>query len=100
MDLTQIDNYFHMVRFVNKFGILKTKFLSLEEKRLFSANGQWDCLQRSLVSLYPNSGFVNPSDIIQILKEKHENVEEVVECDIMEVDENLIPSIDQMDAPF
>ena len=89
-----------MVRFVNKFGILKTKFLSLEEKRLFSANGQWDCLQRSLVSLYPNSGFVNPSDIIQILKEKHENVEEVVECDIMEVDENLIPSIDQMDAPF
>ena len=76
------------------------KFLSLEDKHLFGVNGQWDCLQRSLVSLYPNSGFMNPSDIIQILKEKHENFEEVVECDIMEVDENMIPSIDQMDAPF
>ena len=51
VDLSQVDNYFHMIRYVTKQGDLKTAFLFLEEKILFGADGQWDCLQRSLVSL-------------------------------------------------
>ena len=100
VDLTQIDNYFHMLRYVTKRGELKTCFLSQEEKLLLGANGQWDCLQRSLVSLYPRSGFVEPSQIIDILKEKHKNItNDSEETDVIETD-IMAPAIDRMDAPF
>ena len=99
VDLSQIDNYFHMIRYVTKFGDLKIAFLSLEEKLLFGAKGQWECLQRSLDSLYPNSRFVEPADIITLIVNKHK-IE--MPSENMEFDDSIPieANIDRMNAPF
>ena len=88
-----------MLRYVTKYGKLKTAFLSLEEKLLFGSDGQWECLQRSLGSLYPKSGFVNPGDIIPLILKKHELQVDAEDMEVEEI-EPIENKIDRMDAPF
>ena len=99
VDLTQINNYFHGIRYVNKYGDLKFAFLSLEEKQLCGANGQWQCPQESLVSLYPNSGFVTSDNVIEMPLQKHA-LSSIPEEDDAKEESEFIASIDRMDTPF
>ena len=72
VNLEHIDNEFHHLKIVTKRGKLKHRFLSVEEKNYRGANGQFDCLQRSMASIFPNSGYVDPKHISNLIIEKHE----------------------------
>ena len=52
VDLSQVDNYFHCARSVLADGTVKYYFISFEEKKLYGADGQKDCFERSIKSLY------------------------------------------------
>ena len=98
VDLTQVDNYFHGPRYVNKFGELKFAFLSLETKSLCGADDQWKYLQESLVSLYPNSGFITRENVVDMLLQKHAITEE--NLDEQKEESDCFEPVDWSDAPF
>ena len=71
MDITQIDNEFHRVRYVDfETGELKHVFVSFEENAGGSA-GQLDCLRKSIVLLYPPNTHTNVENILQLINAHH-----------------------------
>ena len=71
VDITQIDNEFHRVRYVDfETGELKHAFVSFEENAGGSA-GQLDCLRKSIVSLYPPNTHANVENILQLINAHH-----------------------------
>ena len=67
VDITQVDNYFHILRMIDENGKLETVFLSLEEKLGYGAQGQLETLKQSLCSVYPDINEINKDVIIDLL---------------------------------
>ena len=68
VDITQIDNEFHSVRYVDfETGELKHAFISFEEKRGVGSVGQLECLRKSIISLYPSNVHANVDNILQLI---------------------------------
>ena len=73
VDLTQIDNEFHLIRFVaGNTGELKTRFLSLEEKPESGAQGQFKAFKQSLASLFFDVDKINETNILDKMLENHD----------------------------
>ena len=71
VDITQIDNEFHRVRYVDfETGELRHAFVSFEEIAGGSA-GQLNCLRESIVSLYPPNTHANVENILQLINAHH-----------------------------
>ena len=69
VDITQIDNEFHSIRYVDfETGELKHALISFEEKRGVGSVGQLECLWKSIISLYPVSVHVNVENILQLIQ--------------------------------
>ena len=69
VDITQIDNEFHSVRYVDfETGELKHALISFEEKRDVGSVGQLECLWKPIISLYPASVHVNVENILQFIQ--------------------------------
>ena len=102
VDLSNVDNEFHSLRIVTREGKLEHKFLSLEEKLLHGSEGQYDCLQRSLASLYPNSGDISAETIIDLIRKKHIRELDAEDFQIPEEpkSESVQEMLDIMDRPF
>ena len=72
VDVTQIDNEFHQVRYVDwESGKLKNAFISFKEKVGVGSQGQYDCLKKSIVSLYPNNDRITVDGIMELLRKQH-----------------------------
>ena len=101
-NLTNVDNYFHSARVVTKEVDLVHRFLGLEEKMMFGADGQFDCLQRALAGLYPSRGDIKPDNILKLIKEKHMLPFDEEEDEPMEEENNesLEEKFSLMSAPF
>ena len=101
VDVTQIDNEFHRVRYVDYMtGELKNKFISFEEKVGVGSVGQYDCLKKSIVSLYPNNDKVSVDSIIELLQKQHLNppTDQEENEDVKDMSEE--DHIFDADAPF
>ena len=71
-DITQIDNEFHRVRYVDfETGELKHAFISFEEKLGVGSFGQLECLRKSVVSLYPAEDHANLENILELIQAHH-----------------------------
>ena len=72
VDITQIDNEFHRVRYVDfETGELKHAFISFEEKRGVGSIGQLEYLRKSVVSLYPAEDHNNLENILELIQAHH-----------------------------
>ena len=101
VDVTQIDNEFHRVRYVDYMtGELKNKFISFEEKVGVGSLDQYDCLKKSIVSLYPNNDKVSVDSMIELLQKQHLNppTDQEENEDVKDMSEE--DHIFDADAPF
>ena len=98
--MTQTDNEFHRARYVDfETGELKNYFISFEEKVGVGSRKQYDCLKKSIVSLYPNNEKVSVDGIIELLRKQHltPTAEEPELNEKVEESDDLIFDVD---APF
>lgn len=72
VDLTQKDNMFHGVRFVDyQTGELKSAFVSFVPKTTRGADGQLECLKVSLASLFPSNEKFTAENILDEIQKFH-----------------------------
>ena len=69
VDITQIDNEFHSVQYVD-FETVECQhvLISFEEKRGVQTVGHLECLWKFIISLYPVSVHVNMENILQLIQ--------------------------------
>ena len=99
-DVTQIDNEFHRVRYVDwESGKLKNAFIRFEEKLGVGSREQYHCLKKSIVSLYPNNDRITVDGIMELLRKQH-LTPPPKEPDLIEENEECDDHMFDADAPF
>ena len=97
-DITQKENYFHASRSLMRNGDFQNVFISLEEKKQYGAEGQKDCFQRSIKSLYYADQRIHSDDIWKLFQQKRESVLEIQEDDFKEIVGSIGYSIEAPDS--
>tara|TARA_B100001123_G_scaffold341864_1_gene387732 strand:+ start:71 stop:442 length:372 start_codon:yes stop_codon:yes gene_type:complete len=102
--ITQIDNEFHRVRYVDfETGELKHAFISFEEKLGVGNVGQLGCLRKSVVSLYPAKKYANLENILELIQAHHICPSNEIEDLPQPAENNQESNLDilfQADGPF